>query len=168
VTSAAALLVISLTGISGAHYYESTPEQVAAHWRTPIHFVWTGDHPGIGTAPLCGRNLVGAAIFGGTGDGPDVSLRSAWFLRGARTDEGVGIGTSLAALRSTYGARLAPTKIYAYGPAATDRQFMVASQSPPRTVIVFGLVRSRVRLLGWGLLQSLGGEAFPAPGGIRC
>jgi hypothetical protein len=168
VTAAVTLLVVTLTGISGVHY-DATPAQVAARWHTPVRFVWTGEHPGLGTAPICRRGLVGAGVFGGTGDGAYLSLRSAWFVRGARTDRGVGIGTPVAELRAAYGTRLvATTRAIAYGPAGTDRAFMVTSAAPPRTAIVFGLVRNRVRLLGWGLLQALGAEAFAAPDGIRC
>jgi len=167
-------LVISLGGISGVSW-DARPAQVAAHWRIPIHFVWIGEHPGIGHAPLCARGVVGSAIFGGPGESLP-GFRSAWFLQGAVTDRGVGIGASPARARHVYGAQLRPfPDVEIPGEALYDlfwrrggygRIFTVQSSTPPRTVIVFVFVRNHVALLGWGYLQALGGDAFTPPDGV--
>lgn len=173
----AAKLVIGLGGISGVSW-GARPAQVAAHWRIPIHFVWIGEHPGIGHAPLCARGVVGSAIFGGPGESLP-GFRSAWFLQGAVTDRGIGIGSSAARARHVYGPQLRPLPpnttlgffaltLLVPQSGGDVRVFTVQSSTPPRTVIVFVFVRNHVALLGWGYLQALGGDAFTPPDGVSC
>ena len=169
-------LLIGLGGISGARF-GTMPSEVAARWRVPIHFVWLGEHPGIGHAPLCEQGVIGSATFGGPGDGVP-GFRSAWFLHGAVTDSGIGIGTAFAKARSAYGARLRrlpSNHPLNYDAAFSDlfpsgdvSLFTVESATPPRNVIVIAFLRGRVVLLGWGELQLLGGDAFTPPDGVHC
>jgi len=106
------------------------------------------------TAPICAGDMVGQAVSGRGVTGLD----AIWFVRGARTDAGIGIGSTLAALRHAYGRGLqAPRAFFPYE-GDPDTKWLAESKSfklvaekpgtPKRPAIAMKFVVKNGRVVG--------------------
>ena len=101
----------------------------------------------------------GRAFFRGPDGGhpAQVFLKSVTFVRGARTDKNVGIGSSLGALRAAYGSQLAPDPQLDPGYGYLVFGTTVLSHHQP-AAIAFGFDnKTRVTRLSWGVKGEVGG-----------
>jgi hypothetical protein len=145
---------VTLAGVGGVKY-GMTLSQVRRHWGRIAVVLEGGGSSVDGYAPVCGGPMRGAAHFNGPDLGP-VSLNSVTFLKGARTDKNVGIGSSLHARQAAYGSQLIPD------PNDSGYGYLVFDTSVRRRqpAIAFRLddTKRRVERLSYGIKGTVGGD----------
>jgi hypothetical protein len=155
---------IALSGVGGVAPNMSLA-QVQRAWRIRLPFVAQLDGSSTGTSVgvICSKGVRGAALFHGPDSSPSDTLLQLWFVAGEKTDTGITIGSTVAALRSTYGSSLA------YHDLGLDgiRGYWIVSEDPslPRRAIVFavsrlGPARGRVVSIGFGYRSEIK-DAYP-------
>jgi hypothetical protein len=135
--------------------YGMTIAQVRKQWgRIAVVLEQSGSSVH-GFAAVCAGRMRGEAFFRGPDSGP-FTLRSVVLLRGARTDKGVGIGSTLQALQTAYGAQLIPDPNIdpGYGYFVVDT---AAGQRQPTIAFAFDITKQRVEQVSYGIRSTVGG-----------
>jgi hypothetical protein len=163
---------ITLQGVAGVEP-RMLIDEMERRWRITIPAVSEADCKGCSSSfmrgVVCAGPMRAAADF--TGGGELVELR---FFLGAKTDRGVGIGSTPAQLKRAYGRRLMRVPYDLYG--ATYGYRVVARTAPPRNAIAFELIGpdagvnpARVIAVRFGRLANLDGRGRTwQAGGVRC
>jgi hypothetical protein len=123
-------------GVAGVYLFMS-PAQVEAAWKLELHLVASseGSTPVLDASVCVGKMHAALHFYG-------FFLLSIWFIGEARTDKGVGIGSSVEELRRAYGTRL-------------NSFYEVVEQGPPpRAEIGFAVRDGRVHAVGYGTRYS--------------
>jgi len=132
---------ITLDGIAGV-VPGMTPDEVERRWGVLLLLPDNVHSLGCRRAEIEAGAMRGHALFA------EDRLSAAIFNRGAVTDKGIRIGSTLAALRRAYGARL--TSRPAQG-ASGGREYFVARRAAPRWELRFDVSRAgRVAQIGFG------------------
>jgi len=145
---------IAVDGIGGVRP-DMTLRAVRAHWHVPLRAsVDENGSQSRAEAAVCVGDVEGVTYFtGASGFRPlDTHLffQSAVFTAGARTDTGVGIGSSVADVRKAYGSRLRGTR----------SELRLISAKTPRTTILFELESQRVKAIAFGRRGSVHATLF--------
>jgi hypothetical protein len=151
---------VTLQGVGGVEY-GATLERARKRWGP---FAIAIDHAGSsleGYAAICAGRMRGRAFFRAPDGAQTLFLNSVTFVRGARTDKNVGIGSSLKALRAAYGSRLVPDpKLdpgYSYLVFGSS---VVSHKQPAALAFGFDVNKKRVEHLSYGVKGEVGGNDF--------
>jgi hypothetical protein len=155
VVLATAFPAVTLHGIGGV--IVGTPLQVArARWHAALPAsIHTGGSQWTGDAVLCAGDVEGVVRLSGTDSRPfgRIGVLSVLFTKGARTDAGVGIGSTKAEVRKAYGLKL----------QVDVGVLRLAGTKDPRATIVFYLgPDDRVSEIGYGRGGSFDASDLPA------
>jgi hypothetical protein len=144
---------VTLAGVGGIKI-GMEPKQVAAMFHAPT-LVWPSSTDEALFVPLCSGAMQGVAQFYGTFYTPLLAL---WFVKGAKTPKGVGIGSTRRQVIAAYGNELHrddwsqgdPTNLYLVGKPVPLRN-PAGALSHVRPVVYFAFDRDTVTALAYGV-----------------
>ena len=144
---------VTLGGVGGVKLSLS-PLEVGRIWalNSPLMIQDRGGSCGCGYAflPICSGGMRGIATFYRQ-YGP-LKLYGVWFWSGAKTDRGVGIGSTLDQLRGAYGQHLNPDS------HLPGFEVLGRPQNGRRPAIAFRLAAGKVFSLGFGWRRALSSD----------
>jgi hypothetical protein len=134
---------VTLEGIAGVVPHATTLGDVRTRWRVRSRLkVSQSGSQAYGHLPVCAGRMQGQADFFGADN--SAWLLKVWFWAGAKTDKGVGIGSTRAQVERAYGTRIAKaedfTLVSKTKPPRSAIRFVISERSPRVTALMYGLL----------------------------